>query len=164
MKLKWVVAVAFIVCMPGSLAFGQDREEPAIRKRNPTGALLRSAIIPGWGQFYNKMYIKATIIALAESYLIYGINNDWRDSDRFEKAFQGATDTEVKARDFSNYEKARDRRNLKMWILAAGIFYSMFDAYVDAQLSDFDQRDKAYEVLIAPRDDGIQVALTLEIK
>lgn len=140
-------------------AFAQEAEKGP----NPTGALLRSAVIPGWGQFYNRKYIKAAVIAGIEGYLYYGTVTDWREADRHERAFKTAIDPVVKAREFADYEDARDRRNLKMWFLAAGIFYSMFDAYVDAHLATFDQPDKAYEVYLGPTEDGVRLALTLDI-
>lgn len=140
-------------------------QQPPGRKVKPTLVLFRSAILPGWGQFYNKQYIKATIFAGGEWYLIYGIAQDWKKTDRYNKTFKAATDLGIRAIEFHKYTKYRDRRNLKMWIMAATMFYSMFDAYVDAQLSDFNQTDKAYETFIAPTSDGgVQVGLTFNFK
>lgn len=164
MKLKFGVSVTALSLSLVISAHAQGDASAINDKRNPTGALLRSIVIPGWGQVYNGKYIKGAVIAGAEAYLINGIHNNWRDSDRFEKSFKNADDPVIKAREFARYEDFRDRRNLKMWILAATIFYSMFDAYVDAQLFDFNQRDKAYEVLVAPDGNGIQLVLTLDIK
>jgi hypothetical protein len=152
--------IFLILSIPAGSAFGQE----APGKPNPTGALFRSALIPGWGQVYNKKYVKAGVIALGEGYLIYGISNDWNDADRYERNFRSASDAAIKAREFNNFEEARDSRNLKMWILATVIFYSMFDAYVDAHLADFNQSDKAYEVFVTPKNDGVQLVLSLEIK
>jgi hypothetical protein len=40
----------------------------------------------------------------------------------------------------------------------------MFDAYVDAHLSDFDQKDKAFEVYIGPgHDDDIIAVLSFDL-
>ncbi len=139
-------------------------QEKAPKGPNPTGALLRSAFVPGWGQFYNRKYIKGSIIALGESYLIFGIYDNWRVANDYEKNFKGATDVAVKAREFDKFQNALDRRNLRMWILAAAAFYSMFDAYVDAHLATFNQRDKSYEVFLSPKDDGLQLVLTLDFK
>jgi hypothetical protein len=104
-------------------------------------------------------------MAIGEGYLMYGIYTKWKDANRHKTNFRGTADPIYKASEFSLYEKSRDSRNLKMWLLAATIFYSMFDAYVDAQLADFDQTDKAYEVFIEPvGHDGIGIAMTLNIK
>jgi len=141
------------------------RLAPKANKPNPTGALFRSALVPGWGQYYNRKYIKGTIIAAGESYLIYGIVTNWRASDKHRKNFEHTDDLTYKAAEFALYEKTRDKRNKRMWILAACTFYSMFDAYVDAQLADFKETDKAYEVYVTPsRDNGIMLAMTFKIK
>ena len=136
-----------------------------IETPNPTGALLRSAFVPGWGQFYNKKYIKATIIAGIEIYLINGVYTHWRDADRHKTNFQGADDDpDYQALEFSRYESALDKRGTFTWFLVATVFYSMFDAYVDAHLSNFDQEDKAFQVYLGPGDkDEIKLALTFNI-
>jgi hypothetical protein len=136
-----------------------------IHKPYPTGALLRSAFVPGWGQYYNKKYIKGTIIAAAETYLIVGVVTNWRDANKHKKNFQGSDSLEYKASEFSKFEHSRDQRNIRMWLLAAGIFYSMFDAYVDAQLWDFKQTDKSFDVYVEPvKNNGLYAGLTIKIK
>lgn len=121
-----------------------------IKKPWPTGALLRSAIIPGWGQFYNKKYIKTVIYGGVEIYLIYNTQKFWRKMDKHQKNFQNSDDPVYKSQEFSLYENNRDKRNLHIWLTSLTIFISMFDAYVDAHLADFDQKDKAFEVYITP--------------
>ncbi len=127
--------------------------------------LLRSAVVPGWGQLYNKKYIKAGLFAAGEWYLVYGISQDWKKTNRYHDAFTNATDQTDKGIQVHNYTKYRDRRNLKMWILAASIFYSMFDAYVDAQLADFNQSDKSFEAYLEPGENGgIRLGMIYNIK
>jgi len=161
-RILLILAVASLYFSQNALP--QTADSAHVRKTNPTGALLRSAFVPGLGQFYNRKYIKAAIFAGTESWLIYGIHHDWKMADRHEANFKQTSDPIYKASEFSEYEKARDSRNLKMWILAAAIFYSMFDAYVDGQLSDFEQRDKAYEVFIGPTEnEGVQLVMKFDI-
>lgn len=143
----------------------QDNDSTVVRKANPTGALLRSAFVPGWGQFYNRKYIKAGIFSIGQSWLIYGIYENWKDAIEHERNFKSADDDPIyRADEFTKYESARDSRNLKMWIMAAAVFYSMFDAYVDAQLSDFNQTDRSFEVYLGPgKNDEITIGLTFNI-
>ena len=59
----------------------------SIRKRqfDPRKAALRSAIIPGWGQIYNKKYWKVPIVGAAvgiPAYLVY-YNKVWYDRTRY---------------------------------------------------------------------------------
>lgn len=160
-KIALAVMAGFAIVQQG---YCQETDSTEIRRVNPTGALLRSAFVPGWGQLYNRKYIKAAVFAVGESWLANGIYHDWKEVDRHERNFKGAADDPVyQAREFAEFENARDRRNLKMWILAVAIFYSMFDAYVDAQLSDFEQKDKAFEVYVGPGA-GDDFRITVAVK
>ena len=58
----------------------QDTPEDTIfvMKKSPWGAVLRSAVIPGFGQFYNESYYKIPIIWGLGTWFVYGWiqNND----------------------------------------------------------------------------------------
>lgn len=86
--------------------------------------MIRSAILPGWGQWYNNQKIKAGIAFFAEAGLIgnaVALN---------QKVVSAETEDE---RLF--YES---NRSLSVWLAAGIYFIVIFDAYVDADLSDFD--------------------------
>ena len=42
-----------------------------LMKISPKGAFIRSAIIPGWGQVYNKKPVKGLVLLSAEGYFLY---------------------------------------------------------------------------------------------
>jgi uncharacterized membrane protein YebE (DUF533 family) len=156
-----------LIALSFSAGVCQDRDSLEIRKISPGGALLRSAFVPGWGQLYNRKYIKAAFFAAGEGWLAYGIYNDWKDADEHERNFKSPPpdDPDYQAEEFARYEDARDSRNLKMWILSAAIFYSMFDAFVDAHLSDFEQTDKAFEVYLGPGESNdFEISLTFNLQ
>jgi hypothetical protein len=164
-KASIFTSVVILVLTFSNISYSQQADSLRVRKVNPTGALIRSAFVPGWGQFYNRKYIKATIFAGGESYLIYGIAKYWRDANHHRSNFEHSSDPVFQTSEFNKYTTSRDSRNLRLWLLAASIFYSMFDAYVDAQLSDFNQTDKAYQVYLAPASsDGLQLVLNVKIK
>jgi hypothetical protein len=160
-----MTALAAAVIVP-SAAICQKPDSITVKKKNPTGALFRSVIVPGWGQFYNRKYIKAAVIAGVEVYLINEVYTHWHKADLHEKHFTGAFDNpEYQATEFALYEKELDRRGNATWFLAATIFLSMFDAYVDAQLSDFDQTDKAFGFYLGPGDnEEVVAALTFNLQ
>ena len=164
--MRWKRYFSCLICgiliLSAAPARGQDSLAVDRHKSSPTGALLRSALIPGWGQLYNGKYIKAGIFAVGEGYLIWHICRDWRDANRHESNFKSSTDPQYQALEFDQFKKAEDRRNIKIWILALTVFYSMFDAYVDAHLADFDQADEAFEIsLSSVNGDGIGMLLTV---
>ncbi len=126
------LAFIFLSLLPLFCAFSQ--QEPAVVDttaqdttvyKDPTGAMLRSLLVPGWGQFYNGKWFKGLLVAGTEIGL--GINayilNQWA---------QEATSEEYRLFYLEN-------RNLSFWLLGATILYSMADAYVDAHLYNFDE-------------------------
>lgn len=93
--------------------------------RNPTAAMLRSLVFPGWGQWYNGKRLKALLAFGAEAGLI--ANTIYQN----QKVQSSTTRLE---RDYY-----LENRRLSNWWLAGVALYSMIDAYVDAHLSDFDE-------------------------
>src|SRR5690606_39155558 len=58
--------------------------EPFMRKHDPRKATIRSAIIPGWGQIYNKKYWKVPIVYTAIGIPVgtFVYNKNWYDRTR----------------------------------------------------------------------------------
>lgn len=137
----------------------EHEKAPKLRKVWPTGALLRSALVPGWGQIYNRSYIKAGIYGGVEIFLLYRARQNWRQMDFHQSNFTNTDDPAYKAEQFNLYIQKRDDRNIYLWFTGLTIFISMFDAYVDAHLANFDQTDKAFEVYIAPDDGQVNIGL-----
>jgi hypothetical protein len=128
---------------------------PAKPKHDPRKATRRSAIIPGWGQAYNKEYWKIPLVygvlAIPTATFIY--NNDYYKKTRFAydariKAQSGDSsdipfiDPELKNLSAASLQNYRNtfRRNRDMsilfFILAWGL--QVVDATVFAHLKDFD--------------------------
>lgn len=110
--------------------------------KSSTEAVLKSAILPGWGQYYNESYWKIPVFWSIGGWLIYNviINNNSYNSYRnlFEESgFQ--IQSYKRLRDF--YKDQRD-----LFIIYIGITYlaNLVDAYVDSQLFDFDVTEDFY--------------------
>lgn len=130
-------------------------------KHSPRKAAIRSAIIPGWGQVYNKKYWKVPIVAAAigiPAYLVY-YNNEWYKRIRYAvrvadagnnlPIFLDKVDPElrtlVEGRNVSaliNYRNEA-RRNMDYAVLFGLLFWGLnvVDATVDAHLKDFNVSD-----------------------
>ena len=93
--------------------------------KSPTGAMLRSLFVPGWGQFYNDKWFKALVIGGTEIGLVANA------------VYQNQM--AAKANDPLEREWYIDNRNLSYWWLLGTILFSMADAYVDAHLYHFDE-------------------------
>ena len=135
-------------------------------KPDPNKALLYSAILPGLGQFYNKKYWKLPIVLGGAFGLTYAITwngaryNEYKDAYRdfvlnpattsswldfispSESREDYLNDSSKSEYLTSSLKRRKDfyRRNRDLAIIAAVGVYAlcMIDAYVDAQLYDFD--------------------------
>lgn len=114
-----------------------------IMTKSPWGAVLRSAIIPGWGQIYNESYWKAPIIIGITSYFIYGyINNNKLYKDNKELYNFALQTNSVLATAYKNRRDFyRDQRDLFIFYIGLTYLLNMVDAYVDAQMFDFSVSD-----------------------
>jgi len=106
--------------------------EPSDWRPLPTGAALRSLVIPGWGQAYNRQPLKSVVIAGLESGFIYGILRQ----HKLQQACRARGDLILA-------NLYREDRNRFAWYLAGSVILAMLDAYVDAQLFNFDVSDEA---------------------
>ncbi|MBN1300282.1 MAG: hypothetical protein JW995_03625 [Melioribacteraceae bacterium] len=107
--------------------------------KSPWGAVLRSAVIPGWGQFYNESYWKIPVIWGLLGYYI----SVWIDQnqlyDKYKELYSNSIESGItislykRNRDF--YKDQRDRFAV---YIGLAYFLTMVDAYVDAHLFDFD--------------------------
>jgi hypothetical protein len=130
----------------------------------PTGALLRSAILPAWGQVYNKQYFKAVLYGGTEIALVMTTAHYWKQMDSHQRNFLNSSDRTYQAQEFFYFQNSRDNRNLFLWFTGLTFFISMFDAYVDAHFADFNQKDKAFEANLWPKKDAICLSLTYNLK
>ena len=111
------------------------------------GAVLRSAVLPGWGQAYNESYWKIPVIAGFLGYYVYGwVRNDdrykeYRDlySDSITEENDQGNPTYLRVREF--YKDQRDQFAVYFGI---AYFLNLIDAYVDAHLFDFDVTPDPY--------------------
>jgi hypothetical protein len=98
--------------------------------RSPTGALLRSLTVPGWGQMYNKKYFKALIVAGGQGVLLGSAIAEWK------RASDAKNDTSLSSfQRLEDYRLHTNNRNMLLWLYAAATVVSILDAYVDAHLS-----------------------------
>ena len=105
-----------------SSAVPGDRE---IEVKSPLGAVWRSALVPGWGQWYTGHRWKAALVAGAEVFLMGTAVYE------HEQVSPSATKSEA--------DRHRDRRGtFVLWSMGA-LVYSMLDAYVDAHLYGLDE-------------------------
>lgn len=114
-------------------------------KKQPWRAVAYSAILPGAGQFYSESYWKVPIILGLGGYFAYGIinnNNQYIDYRDQYKNSQTSENPNGNQQLLNLREFYRDQRD-NFYIYSAILYLAnLIDAYVDAQLYDFNVTDK----------------------
>jgi hypothetical protein len=132
----------------------EAQTDTVLERKLPMGALLRSVAFPGWGQFYNRKYIKSLVVFGAETTFITMAAVDWSRMKEHQKNFQNP-DYPDRYWEFDQFQFYEDRRNMFLWITAGIVFISMFDAYVDAHLYNFEKEEvRDLSISILPGANG----------
>lgn len=97
--------------------------------------MMRSVVVPGWGQFKNGAWLKAALFAGAEGAFIYGIVDEGNLADDAEA--RAAAEPGLEGFWLAEAEDHRARRKDYIWWGAFTVLLSMGDAYVDAHLKGF---------------------------
>ena len=103
--------------------------------QNPTAALFKSMFVPGWGQIGNHRYVKAGVIIGLETWFIASAVHYANQASDLKSKYNNESDPILRD---SYYRQYQDKRNVRLkytWFAGITVFVSMFDAYVDAQLS-----------------------------
>ncbi len=111
-----------------------NKDSIYVMSKSPWGAVLRSAILPGWGQIYNESYWKAPVVwGFAAYFIAIWIQNNNKYVTNRDLFIQSPEVNRFRLlRDFY-----RDQRDLFAIYLGITYFLNLVDAYVDAQLFDF---------------------------
>lgn len=125
----------------------------SMRVVSPRSALIRSAIIPGWGQLYVKKPFKAAMFISLEAYHIYR-TIEYNSIYQYVKdtkesvgvvVWNSLSETEKKeqVKNVTGYDlslntwRPREKRNKYAWWCFGIYIIGMLDAYVDAHLYNF---------------------------
>ena len=153
---------------PDSVRASILKEKGFPRDHSPTGALWRSAAVPGWGQYYNRQYYKMPFVYAGYAALAYRIYTTHQEYLFFRRAHlfgRGREMAEDGPNPYQQYEaqfneassqlggerlaamrsqRDRYRRQRDLAILGTGLFYvlTVLDAYVSAHLLTFDVGDR----------------------
>ena len=104
---------------------------------SPIGAMVRSAVVPGWGQFHSRSYFRGSLTALGIGGSIIGVFLAQQSFNNRYKAYEAmvwdgfSSETAI----LESYEYANQRYKLKTFFMYTGIgiwLYSLIDSYVGA--------------------------------
>lgn len=118
---------------------GPSRPDSTERHVKPFFVMARSALVPGWGQVYNRHPLKAALVVAGEGFLTYKIFQELKRQneaiDRITAAFPNTPEYEQAVADELTH---RNRKVDWIWWTAAAHLLQMADAYVDAHFLNFD--------------------------
>ena len=114
-----------------------SKSEEEIRLVSPIGAMVRSAFVPGWGQFYSRSYFRGSLTVLGVGGSIVGALLAQRSfSNRYDAyATYASLNPHDETGVFERYAYANQRYKLRTFFMytAAGIWvYSLIDSYVSS--------------------------------
>ncbi len=106
----------------------------------PRFVMLRSAVVPGWGQAYNHAWLKAVAVAGLETWLLSALVHDNNVLNDIQAQLDTTPSTEgVLRNDLATAYNARlDQFVNRQWLLGGLLTYALVDAYVDAHFRNFD--------------------------
>ena len=101
-------------------------EDTGFSAWTPGNAMLRSLMLPGWGQFFNEQYTKGYVIAgtelvLLSTALVF-----------YTQANSTYSDYENGSASYDDYTKKIDTTNMVVGVFAAVWIYNVIDAYINA--------------------------------
>lgn len=140
----------------------QTPDTTFILSKSPTGAAIRSALLPGLGQFYNESYWKIPIILGLSGYLVYGwiSNNDLfvKYRDQYAKSMtQSNLSGDVNLKLYREFY--RDRRDTYAWWFGVLYLVQIADAYVDAHLFDFNVSEEVHASIIFTKTTQVTLSI-----
>ena len=140
------------------------------RTQNPTAALFKSMLVPGFGQAGNRKYFKAALFLGLDVWFVSSALKHGDDAAHFRDLFESTTGDDAAAvasrrEYYDQYQDERDQRNKYTWYAVIVTFVSMFDAYADAHLSGFPLRgDDNVTISLKPVDQRDAVIASVRIK
>ena len=119
-----IIPLFFFICLLTYQPGNASQIEKEIKAKSTKTAMIKSAIMPGWGQWYNGQKFKAVLVLGGEIGLI-GV----------------AVVQNQRARSSKNDAERvwyQDDRSSFLWYAGAFWLLSIIDAHVDAKLREFD--------------------------
>lgn len=144
--------------------------------QQPTKALFKSMLFPGWGQLGNRSYFKAALYFGLDVWFVGSAIHYGRQAADFRDQYEsvpylppgsdGYQENYIKPRNdlYELYEARKDQRNKFTWLAVFVTFISMFDAYVDAHLSGFPQSESQqalFDIDLRRDEAGVAAIVTL---
>lgn len=184
--IKIIFLLSGVLLLTSRLYALEYSQSDSIRLIKPKAALLRSAIVPGWGHLYVKKPVKSFIYFSLEAYHIYqfveynSIYQHVKETketiglDEWNKVKDDEDYTSIEEKrkakivEFTGYEmkdatwRPREMRNKYAWWCVGFYFIGMLDALVDAHLYYFPSNKIELTTISNSKSIGVTFSWNLE--
>ena len=138
-KLFSLALLISVLCLFSRVQNSAAQPDEDLRLVSPLGAIGRSAVLPGWGQFYaHKRFLGATSFVGTSGLLIGVLLTHQSFRDVYDNEYVPVALIDEKSPEaLFQYNRANQRYKLRQFFLfaAAGVWaYSLIDSYVGANL------------------------------
>ncbi len=138
-KLFSLTLLIPVLCLFSRVQISAAQPNEDLRLVSPIGAIGRSAVLPGWGQFYaHKRFLGATSFVGTSGLLIGALVTHQSFRDVYDNEYLPVALNDLESPEaLFQYNRANQRYKLRQFFLfaAAGIWaYSLIDSYVGANL------------------------------
>ena len=127
----------FWIIISLALIFTSLSAEEKVIKKQPLKAAALSCFIPGGGQLYNGKFIKSGFVLAVEGSFIGLATYHHLEAEKYYDKYE----VSMSETDYNEYVKYYERRQSDFFWIGTIIFLSAIDAYVDAHLFDFEERE-----------------------
>lgn len=120
----------------------QSTDTAFVMEKSPMGAVLRSAVIPGWGQFYTEAYWKIPVVWGFLGYFTYVWIDNNNSYNKYKDLYK---DSNYEIEVYKTYRDFyKDQRDEFAIYIGLTYFLQLVDAYVNAHLFDFEVKPDPY--------------------
>ncbi len=132
----------------------------SIARKSPFGAVLRSLLLPGWGQLYVEAYWKAPIFAVGNAVGAYLTVLNQRRYIHYQRQLEQALAQGEPAQTIALLRAYRtmfvERRDMALAVWIAAYVLAAIDAYVEAHLAAFEVGER---LSLLPSPSGVLVSV-----
>ncbi len=143
---KITVLVVFVLCCSLLAAYDTGR--------SPLKAMALSALLPGGGQIYNQAYYKGAGVIAIQGFFIGSLIYHNHQVNKYEDKALKATGEDIFIYQ-QRYNDYFDKRQNDIWWVGSILFLSVLDAYVDANLYNYEQEKRAVEIIFDSHRVGV---------
>ena len=139
MKLLGLTLLVLVLCLFSQEQLGAVQPDEELRLISPVGAIARSAVVPGWGQFHaHNRFLGITSFVGTSGLLVGALITHQSFQDVYNNEYVPVALIDDKSPEaLFQYNRANQRFKLRQFFLfaAAGVWaYSLIDSYVGANL------------------------------